>query len=235
MDMTSTHRDGILQGRASPFSVALAPHAAVLPPALAVQYLASPQSPYRVVLEGWKDRVWHHPRWLTPFFYPLALAEMLFPETGQNVPATMVVAGMRDQAGVGAQRWHRTFTFRRERRFNATMAYDVVRDCVVERMGPLQALWMAWIIVFHPPDTVEITTTGCSLHIGKVRVQLPTHLYPFVRAVERAMPDRDDRIHIDLAVSYTGVGTIFGYDGTFTLRRDPLVAVALPYSYEQAF
>lgn len=230
--MTSTHRDAILQGSASPFTLALVPHLAVLPPALAAQYLASPRSNFRVVLEGRMDKVWHHPRWLTPFFYPLAWAQMLFPEMGTDIPAMMEVAGTRDRDGVAAQTWHRTFTFPPTRRFNALMAYDVMRDCVVERMGPFHALWMAWDIMFHPPDTVEIKTTGCSLHIGKVRVQLPSHLYPFVRAVERAVPERDDQIHIDLAVSHPRLGTIFGYDGTFTLRRDPLTAVAVSYSYE---
>lgn len=220
--MASAHHEAIRQGTLSPFSPDLEPYLDTLPPVLAAQYLASPQTPYRVVLEGRMEKVWHHPRWLKPFFYPLAWAEILFPETGQDIPARMIVTGLRDENGYAAQTWYRTFAFPRERRFNALMAYDPVHECVVERLGPFHLLWMAWAIHFHPPDTVEIKTTRCSLHIGRLRVQLPSLLYPQVQAVERAVSGRDDQIEITLSVSHPWLGTLFGYNGTFTLRREPI-------------
>lgn len=219
---TQNRRDAIQQGVASPFNIALAPYADTLPPALYEQYFVSPLTPYRIILEGQMEKVWHRPRWLKPFFYPLAWAKILFPETGEQVPAQMIVTGVRDKMGAAAQTWHRTFIFPPIRRFNALMAYDPIRDCVVEWLGPFQMLCMAWEITFHPPNTIEIKTTGCSLHIGRVRVQLPHLFYPFVRAVEQAVSGQDEQIDVALTVSHPLLGNIFGYNGIFTLRREPV-------------
>lgn len=166
------------------------------------------------------DRIWHRPAWLWPFFWLLIWADLLFPETGTAIPATMVLTG-HGAPDANYQSWERTFLFATPRRFNAVMAYDAAQGRVVEQLGPGHMLHMAWDVRFIPPATIEIVTCGCVLHVGRWRLALPSFLYPTVRAVETALPDCDDRIHIDLLMTHAWLGDIFGYDGTFVLRREP--------------
>jgi hypothetical protein len=75
-------------------------------------------------------QIWRRHAWLRPLFMMLAWADILFPETGRDVPASMTI----EPDGHGGDVWQRTFAFARERRFNATMVYR--GSSVIERLGP---------------------------------------------------------------------------------------------------
>jgi hypothetical protein len=208
----------------SPFQRVLAADLRTLPPVLRDHYLVAADTPYRIVLEGTMDRIWHRPAWLRPFFWLLTWADLLFPETGAHIPATMIVTGRRTGTGQEYQTWDRTFAFPHLRHFNAVMVYNPDRACVVEHLGPAHILHIAWDIRFQPPAAIEIVATGCALYLGRLRISLPRFLYPSVRAVETAVLERNDTIHIDLTMTHTWLGPIFGYAGTFVLRREPIGA-----------
>jgi uncharacterized protein DUF4166 len=209
----------------SPFGALFAAYVEPLPAVLRDHYLVSADTSYRVVLEGTMDRIWHRPAWLWPFFWLLIWMDLLFPETGTQIPATMTVTGGRAANGHDYQTWDRTFKFASHRHFNAIMVYDSEQNCVVERLGPGHRLQMAWAIHFLAPASIEIVTTNCTLRLGRWRVQLPHVLYPSVRAVETALLDQPDTIHIDLAMTHVWLGPIFGYDGTFILRHESIGAL----------
>jgi hypothetical protein len=208
----------------SPFSPVLAAHIQALPAVLHDHYLVTADASYRVVLDGTMDRIWHQPAWLWPFFWLLTWLDLLFPETGQNIPATMIVTGHRTSVGQAYQTWDRTFAFPKLRHFDAIMTYDPAHTCVVEHLGPAHLLRMTWDIRFCPPAAIEIVTTGCAFHLGRWRVALPQFLYPSVHAVETAVLDRNDTIHIDLTMAHAWLGPIFGYAGIFVLRREAIGA-----------
>lgn len=144
----------------------------------------------------------------------LAWFDIFFPETGRDVPASMLVTQTSD--GV---EWRRTFWFPRVRRFNATMTRGVGRDSVIERVGPRGILEIPWQVRVKERDRIEITTGRLMLHIGRSQFSVPGLMQVAVRAVERAV---DDAIHVDLVLSHRLLGDIFGYDGSFTVRREPL-------------
>ncbi len=206
----------------SPFDQIFAAYVETLPSVLRDHYLVSADTPYRVVLEGTMDRIWHRPAWLRPFFWLLIWMDLLFPETGTQIPATMTVTGQRTTNGQDYQTWDRTFVFPPLRRFNAVMVYDPLQSCVVERLGPGHLLQMAWSIRFVAPASIEIVTSNCTLRLGRWRLRLPHFLYPSVRAVETALLDQPDTIHIDLMMTHAWLGPIFGYDGRFRLRRESI-------------
>lgn len=83
----------------SPFGPLFAAYPETLPVALRDHYLVSADTPYRVVLEGAMNRIWHRPAWLWPFFWLLIWIDLLFPETGTQIPATMTVTGQRTADG----------------------------------------------------------------------------------------------------------------------------------------
>lgn len=168
------------------------------------------------------ERIWHHPRWLGPFFYALAWADILFPETGENIPATMVIAAGREANNKQPyQTWRRTFAFATPRHFNAVMAYDPVQHQVVEWMGPANLLQITWDVAYNPPHLIRITTRAVALRLNKWTLTLPRWASMTVRAIERA--EADDIIHIDLTISHPWLGAIFGYEGSFRLSRQPYI------------
>ncbi|KAA3647193.1 MAG: DUF4166 domain-containing protein [Chloroflexi bacterium] len=190
-----------------------------LPTAFKHQFLHAVDDQTDVVFEGQMDEVWHRPKWLWPFFWLSAQFDILFPETGSNVPATMKLVSSRDKNQQALQRWERTFHFKKLRYFNATMAYDNAQKSVVEWMGPGNSTEIVWDIEFHPTEKIEIITKGCNLKIGKLRAPLLKWFYPQVKATETAIGE--DMIHIDLEVSHPLLGNIFGYHGNFKLQIIP--------------
>jgi hypothetical protein len=203
----------------SPFSTILEPHFVILPPAFREQFFLDPDAPYSLVFEGVMDHVWHRPRWLWPFFWALAQIDALFPETGRDISARMVMSAGRDPDGGPIQYWQRTFAFRTVRRFNAITGYDAGLGRAVEWIGPRRMLQFVWDVCFEAPNRIVITTARCALRLGPWRLWLPRWLTGTVRAIEHADRSRDDTIHIDLALTHLLLGAIFGYEGTFRIGQ----------------
>ena len=199
----------------SPFEFDL--NSQALPSAFYQQYFYSADAPYSLVLEGNSDRVWHRPFWLWPVFLLLTWFEIFFPETGENIFTRLQIIGGRDSEGQPYHNWNRTFKFGRDRFFNARMTYNKELQAVTERMGPGGLLQIAWRIQFTSPDKLEISSTKCFVGFGKRRIYLWPLFYPSVKVIETALSD--DNIHVELVASHPLLGDIFGYSGTFTLRR----------------
>jgi hypothetical protein len=207
-------------GSHSPFFPVIAGAIEDIPRVLRDQYLVRPIDNYRVVLEGTMDRIWHQPFWLWPFLRLLAAFDILFPEQGSNVEALMMVEGCHGGQGGDAQTWRRTFRFRRPRRFDATMAFDLRLARVVEWMGPSSVLEVIWNVTFDPPATIRIVTEGIRFGVGRCRVALPRWATVEVRVSETALLDQSDTIAVDLVVRQQWLGEIFGYAGRFQVRRE---------------
>jgi uncharacterized protein len=205
---------------ASPFFPVLGGAVEDLPGVLRDQYLVRPTDDYRVVLEGTMDRIWHQPFWLWPFLRLLAIFDILFPEQGNHIEASMMVEGRHDKQGRGTQTWHRTFQFRKPRRFDATMAFDLRRARVVEWMGPFNVLEVVWNVTFEPPATIRIETEGIRVGMGRGRMVLPRWASVEVRVSETALLGGSEAIAVDLAVRQLWLGEIFGYTGRFQVRRE---------------
>jgi hypothetical protein len=174
----------------------------------------------QVVLEGSMERVWRRGRWLWPFFWLATWPELLFPETGVDVPVTV------DIRQVGSQPchvWRRNFHFpRRQRWFTSRMIYDERLRRVLEGIGPGGALAIAWEMRFEPPSTLHLDAAGWVLRLGPLRLRLPAWLLGRGRAVETADASVPGTIRIELAVAHPFLGDVFGYVGTFTVTRMPL-------------
>lgn len=198
----------------SPFETVFAQDS--LPAAFQKQYLISVDSGQMAFFDGISTRVWHRPFWLRPFFWVLSFFDILFPETGTDIPATMRLTGRRDAQGQPYHNWDRTFSFAKPRYFKAVMAYDSNWNCVVEHFTPLHILSMAWDINFTAPAHLEIITRTCRLNLGKLQIPLPHLLHPHVRVSEDALDD--ETIQMSLTMSHPFFGDIFGYEGIYTVK-----------------
>lgn len=199
----------------SPFALALAPFREDLPDVFHAQFLG-PDPGRVVVLSGTMREVWHRPRWIAPVLSLLARSNMLFPETGRDIPASLTIEALPD----GRHSWRRTFSFRRVRRFDALIASDLERG-VVEQIGARVRFEIGWRLR-HDADRLEIETTQAALCLGGRRASLPRALTPRVRVVEEAHPRLAGAIRVELVASHPLLGAFFGYSGTFRLETRPL-------------
>ena len=164
------------------------------------------------------ERVWRRGRWLWPFFWLATWPELLFPETGVDVPVTVDI---RQVGSRPCHVWRRNFRFpRRQRRFTSRMVYDERLGRVLEGIGPGGALAIAWEMRFEPPSTLHLDATGWVLRLGLLRLRLPAWLLGSGRAIETADVSVPGVIRIDFAVSHPLLGDVFGYAGTFKVRRE---------------
>jgi small multidrug resistance pump len=194
----------------SPFAPVLGMHRERLASPLAVQFFGT-DGGHRVRMDGVMHRVWHRHEWLRPFFMLLAFAHIFFPDVGHDVGASMVVSPTKH--GVT---WRRTFAFARRRRFDATMSYRAGIG-VVEQVGPWGLIQVPWCVSVIASDTIEITTGRVWLQAAGWKLMIPEVLQVAVKAVERVM---GDAIEVELVLTHRYLGPIFGYDGTFNVRRE---------------
>ena len=166
-------------------------------------------------MDGAMHRIWHRHLWLRPLFRLLAHADIFFPESGRDVPASMIVTSAKD--GVA---WRRTFWFSKTRHFNATMTYGATAG-LSERVGPGGLIEVPWHVRPLGRDAIKITTGRLALHAGRFRLPIPSLFQVAVTALEGA---KNDAIHVDLVLSHHLLGPLFGYDGAFTVRREAIDA-----------
>jgi hypothetical protein len=177
------------------------------------QYLFGPDE--RVVLEGSMERVWRRGRWLWPFFWLASWSEMLFPETGENIPVSVYIRHLSAR-----HIWRRVFRFPngRTRTFTSRMEYDKRFRQVIEVVGPGGIVAIAWEMRFEPPATLRLDAAGWVLRLGPLRMRLPDWLLGSGRAIEVADLEAPGVIRIDFTVSHPLLGDVFGYAGEFTVR-----------------
>lgn len=192
-----------------------------LPEAFREQFLQPPDCGYQVSLEGTMRRVWHRPFWLRPLLSALARVQMLFPEEGADIPARLALTCVRRGNHV-VQVWDRAFTFPRvTRRFYAEVTRDRRSGAVVERFAFRGCLELRWTVTFEPPDTLRITGDRWRFRLGGLGVPMPALFCGAVHAVQRASQSADPSIDMTLVCRHPLLGDVFGYEGSFTVRREP--------------
>ncbi|MGC2657574.1 MAG: DUF4166 domain-containing protein, partial [Bryobacteraceae bacterium] len=89
---------------------------------------------------GTMDRIWHGAPYTLPFLYLGAWRSIMFPEQGSNIPFTIENYAYLDPLNRETVSWVRTFSTKRERRFDAYMIYSEDRGCIVDYLGTHQHL-----------------------------------------------------------------------------------------------
>jgi hypothetical protein len=196
---------------------------ASVPAAFRAQFLHSVDDPSKIVLEGTLHHVWHRPRWLRPLFQFLGQLHILVPDTGIEIPTTLEVITRRLPDGRPIHVWRRTIHFPTVRLFPTTIVYDAGRDRVIDLVGPRNALHMVWRAKFRPPDTFTLDTDAGGSHLLGSGRWLPGWFWPWVLGtvhfVQRAASLDGNRVDIEIVIRHPLFGDVFGYDGTFLVRR----------------
>src|SRR5437588_2190291 len=175
---------------AGPFAPVLGRYRLARP--LADQFLGADRG-HRVRLDGTMHQIWHRHVWLQPLFSLLARFDILFPESGCDVPASITIARVDEGAT-----WRRTFAFVKWQRFDATMRY-LPESGLVERIGPRGLIEVPWRIRVLAGDAIEITTGRLRMRAGRSGLPIPG---VFQGAGRATAPGATATIAVDPVVSH---------------------------------
>jgi hypothetical protein len=204
----------------APFHKILQPYASAIPPVFRDQYLLTADSTYWLRLKGEMKHIWHKDKWRWPYFWALAQFDIIFPESGHNIPAEVCIKSGYDGVGRPFHQWQRSYYFPCQTRYsNARLVYDEKLRQPVEIFRPANLMHVVWDVQFEAPNRIVIRTTGFFLQIGHFRLHLPHWLRGDVLAVETADSSRPDFITIDFTLAYPQTGTVFAYEGSFQATR----------------
>lgn len=189
---------------------------------------------------GVMDEVWRGRRVVAPFLRLGTRRNLLFPETGRDVPFTIENYPYLDDHGRETVTFVRTFEVApgRRRRFDATMVLDSSRgpgrDVVVDYLGTHQHVAADLELSVEGDGGLRVESSVMRLHEGPVSLRM----HPLVcgRAVVRERWDeREQCFRIRVEVHHDVVGPVFGYHGRFTARyvdASTVPAAVRPYREE---
>jgi hypothetical protein len=172
------------------------------------------QSRRRAIGRGIMDRVWHGKFFTIPFLMLGTWRNIMFPDQGENVPFTIENWAYVDTLGRETVTELRTFRLGRERRFDAYMVRDPVRNQVVDYMGTHQHLAVDLHLSVAENGGLRIESGQQRFYEGPIAFQFPmffsgqAHVYVW-------FDESIGRYKVECEVKNKFWGTLFGFVGTF--------------------
>lgn len=159
-----------------------------------------------------------------PLLYAMTGQDMLFPETGHDVPVTVTTVGLRTDAGHEALTTRRAFEFgSRTRVFTSLTVWDDANDRLLDFLGRNGLV----VSELHPSvdHGALVVEAGRSwARAGDRYVRLPGPLGADVTVRDRYDPG-DERFHVTAVVENALAGHVLSYLGAFTQERRAVAAV----------
>ncbi len=171
---------------------------------------------------GVMEDIWRGPWWTRPFLQFGTWRNLMFPESGTDVPFTIENWPYVDRHGRETVTFVRTFElpFLR-RRFDATMVYSEERDGVVDYLGTHQHVAADVFLRVDDDGGLRLRTGAQRFYEGRVAFDFPM-AFSGVGDVHEWF-DEDAGCHrIEVVVSNRRLGPLFGYRGRFTAHRVPV-------------
>lgn len=159
-----------------------------------------------------------------PVLYAMPARNLLFPESGEDVPFSVTTVGWRDPMGYEALTTRREFEFDGKRRtFDSTTVWDAERERLFDFLGTGGHV----VSELHPrvEDGALVVEGGKQwTRIGGRYLPTPGPL-----AVEVTVRDRydeaDEQFHVTATVKSPLAGHILGYRGSFTQETEQMGTV----------
>ncbi len=166
---------------------------------------------------GTMDHVWHGPIWTLPFLYVGAWRNIMFPETGVDVPFRIENWAYRDSLDRETVTWLRTFHTDRIRRFDAYMIYSETRGRIVDYMGTHQHLAVDLDLSVDQRGGLCLLSGQQRFYEGPIGFRFPL-FFSGVAHVCEWFDDETDRYRIEVHVANRVWGPLFGYSGSFDVE-----------------
>jgi Domain of unknown function (DUF4166) len=176
---------------------------------------------------GLMEQVWHGRLYTLPFLYVGTWRRIMFPEYGRNVPFTIENYAYRDPLGRETVTWLRTFRTRRVRRFDAYMIYSEQRGRIVDYLGSHQHLAVDIDLAVDERGGLHLRSSEQRFYEGPLAFRFPL-LFSGVADVHEWYDDKAQTFRIDVRVSNSRWGPLFGYHGHFQVEWHTLGVQGLP-------
>jgi len=178
---------------------------------------------------GVMSEITRGPWWTLPFLRLGSWRNILFPESGYDVPFTIENYAYVDGFGRETLTFVRTFELSptRRRRFDATMVYDAARGGVVDYLGTHQHLAVDLRISVGPNGELRLRSAGQRFYEGRIGFPFPLLLSGVADLVE-GYDDERGRYTIAVQVNNRPLGRLFGYRGEFSCEFPEVLPGRVP-------
>ncbi len=176
----------------------------------------SSQDEIASVGSGVMDEVWHGRFYTLPFLYLGAWRKIMFPERGRNIPFSVRNYAYRDRFDRETVTWIRTFEGTRRRRFDAYMIYSDKRRAIVDYLGSHQHLAVDLDLSVDERGGLRIRSGQQRFYEGPLAFRFPM-FFSGIADVCEWYDDAVKAFRIEVSVSNSTWGRLFGYRGTFNV------------------
>jgi hypothetical protein len=166
---------------------------------------------------GIMDEVWKGRFYTIPFLYVGTWRQIMFPETGRNIPFTIENYAFVDQFGRETVSWVRTFQSRRTRRFDAYMIYSEGQGRIIDYLGSHEHLAVDIDLSVDEEGGLRLRSGAQRFYEGPVGFRFPM-AFSGVADVREWYDDQARRFRISVSVHNTLWGPLFGYSGSFDVE-----------------
>jgi hypothetical protein len=177
---------------------------------------------------GVMEKIWHGPLYTLPFLYIGAWRNIMFPQSGRNVPFTIENYAYLDRFGRETVTWLRKFNFpQRVRRFDATMIYSQQRQRIVDYMGTYQHLAVDIDLAIAENGGLRLRSGEQRFYEGPIAFRFPMFFSGLADVCEW-YDDEKQKFGIEVRVKNKVWGDLFGYRGSFDVIYKPLDPQDIP-------
>ncbi len=163
-----------------------------------------------------------------PFLYVGTFRNIMFPETGENIPFTIENYAYKDSFGRETVTWIRTFHFpKKQRRFDATMIYSKKEGRIIDYLGNKQHLAVDIAIKVNPDGSVTISSGNQRFYEGWLAFKFPD-MFSGNAEVNESYDESQDLFRISVKVSNKTFGELFGYTGYFKAELKTVAPTEIP-------
>jgi hypothetical protein len=176
---------------------------------------------------GVMEQIWKGRFYTEPFLRIGSWRQIMFPETGRDVPFTIENYAFVDRFGRETVSWIRTFASRRRRRFDAYMVYSDTRHRIVDYLGSHEHLAVDIDLSVDGEGGLRLRSGAQRFYEGVIGFSFPM-LFSGIADVREWYDDAAGRFRIVVDVHNSVWGPLFGYRGSFTVEWRTVSPGAVP-------
>jgi hypothetical protein len=171
---------------------------------------------------GIMQNVWHGKLYTLPFLYVGTWRNIMFPQSGKNVPFSIENYAYKDKFGRETVTWVRKYQFPNgERRFDATMIYSEKRKRIVDYLGTHQHLAVDIDMKVAANGGLNLISGEQRFYEGVIGFKFPM-VFSGIANVCEWFDDEEQKFKISVVVTNKAWGKLFGYEGTFDVEYIPI-------------
>ena len=172
---------------------------------------------------GIMEEVWLGKFYTLPFLYIGTWRNIMFPQTGRNVPFTIENYAYQDRFGRETVTWVRSYQFtKKQRRFDATMIYSQQRQMIVDYLGTHQHLAVDIKLEVAENGGLRLISGEQRFYEGWLGFRFPMLFSGYAEVCEW-YDDTEEKYKISVDVRNRYWGRLFGYRGSFDVEYVPVL------------